>query len=84
LLSSAIKLFTITSRSLAVSSPKVEPIAWNNWYPILSLLKYRLNRLTNRIMMGESENVAKKAVDEHNMRGSLLFRSPKARLKVVA
>ena len=30
------------------------------------------------MMIGESEKVAKKAVEEHKMSGSLLFRSPTA------
>src|SRR5690349_4771818 len=39
-----------------------------------------LNRFTRRIIIGESEKVAKKAVEEHKIRGSLRFRRPSARL----
>jgi hypothetical protein len=39
-----------------------------------------LKRFTSRIMIGDSENVAKKAVDEHKISGSLRLSSPNARL----
>lgn len=40
-----------------------------------------LNKWTSRTIIGESEKVAKNAVDEQSSSGSLRFNTPKARLK---
>ncbi len=43
-----------------------------------------LKRLSSRMKIGESEKVAKNAVDEHKINGSCRFSSPRAFLKASA
>jgi hypothetical protein len=77
LFSRDLKFQTMDSIVAAVSDPIVPPRARNTWLLMRSDLKYRLDRYSSSSIIGEMENVAKNAVEEERIKGSLRFNKAK-------
>jgi len=73
--SNLMKLLTIVSISPAASDPIADATFPKSWFLIISDWKHRSYRLTSRMSAGEIEKVAKKAVDDDSINGSVLLRS---------